>query len=1305
MKNLIPQFIAEKYKAGKGSGTISGSVMSLDLKGFTKMTGELMKNGKYGAEILSDIINGVFGPVISSIYENGGFITAFVGDAITAVFPEGSAQNAELCAKDITGHFKKNKNVTVEKKKYPISVRIGISYGDIDWNIISTPERSVYFFKGETVYKAADAQQKAEPGEYLKDASYSFPSHNKKTSSRVSKALAKKILERFVPDRVLEMSAAGEFREIISVYISFEEKETDIVELSKALCADSVRYKGYLNKIDFGDKGGIALVFFGAPLKEEKYPEYAVSFATDIVKRFPAIKIGIAKGTAFCGFVGNDLRSEYTAMGEVVNLSARLLGVTPAGEVTTDEWTTEYKYRNFSFAEKGSHLFKGFSSELKVFSPEESRKKKNKAVHPSAFVGRDAEIKRLKLKLRPVLSKEFAGYIQINGNPGIGKTLLFEKAYEKMHKVQKFVFSCDTVTAKSFQPVISFISDYLEITEDMPDEDKLRLLEKNINSRKSLYFIGNVLGIGIKDPVLDRLEGSDRYDNTLIELKNLFLKIVSEKPSVLLIDDIHKADRGTLDLINTLIRSDSRTPLCLIGTARLDDKGRRFDPGFEIYYKDHIDLDVLTRSASASIAENLLGGKINEELAGTVFEKTNGNPFYIEQLVLYLKDTVKVELRKELYALTGKEYSIPESINSVVVSRIDRLSAELRTTLSAASVLGKEFSVKILTGMLKNRNTDKSVKIIEDEAFWFQLSEMMYIFKHALIRDSIYQMQLKKTLKELHLLAAETILQIHSNDSENYYSDLAYHFENAGNRKEARLYTSKAAKSAYSRHHLAESLDHYLKLQEYLRSGKELCRIKFTIGDLLYYLGDWPESEKYFLKSLELADNLNNTGLIVRANISYAELLAEKGEMKKAKSLLLKIEKTASENGLNKERASILSSIGVLERLMSNYPGAVKYYKKAMAVKVRVKDSSFICGVTDNMGVAYMNMGEYKKAGRYFSEAINIAKKYGDEKGLMFSLSNAAIIEYNQGNIKKALEMYKESLESAERIGIVRHKSVIYSHLASISYYQNDIETAYDYSMKGYKIAADLGDIGTMSYHCASGGVLSRLLGDNKRAIELFNEQRILAEKLKNHEQIAAAISNLALMHSLAGEFEKSNAMYKKSINIRRKIGEKSGLSCDLASIAENCRMTKDYSKIIDLYKSGLGISEKAGFKYNLMPGYFYFAEALTDMNEMKRADEYYTRSLELAEELNRNDYIVRCRMRILSADINKKSSEKEKALLLLMRQNSDQRNEAELYMTLYRVSGKVMYKEKAGSVLKELYSKYKYFEYKKALEEMGYTV
>ncbi|MBN2857327.1 MAG: tetratricopeptide repeat protein [Candidatus Delongbacteria bacterium] len=1311
MKNLIPQFIAEKFEKKQHDGSFKGSVLSLDLKGFTKMTGELMKNGKYGAETLSDIINRVFEPVIKSIYSKGGFITAFVGDAITAVFPEENYRNSEYSAQEILDDFNRDRYITLDRKKFKIEVRIGISYGDIEWKIISVPERSVYFFKGDAVYQAADAQQKAEPGECLKDSSFKkIKSSSKKTSSESKKRIKKAVLERFVPDRVIEMKAAGEFREIISVYISFDENDTDINELSKSLCTESVRFKGYLNKIDFGDKGGIALAFFGAPLKEEKYPEYAVTFAKELVKKFPEIRIGIAKGIAYCGFVGSDMRSEYTALGEVVNLSARLLSVTPPGEIRTDEWTSEYNYKGFSFEDKGSKRFKGFSSELKVFEPVEIRSKKMISSDKSLFVGREKEIQTLNNFISPIFKGKNAGYFQISGNAGTGKSMLVETTISglKNDNFERFFISCDNITVKSLHPVISFLHDRFGLTEEMSTEERTEKLKSSLslhisdNTETALYFIGNALGVRIENRILDSLEASDKYDNTILEIRNYLLSRSKQIPVIIEIDDIHKADEGTLDLIRSLCRAGKDVPVCVISTARFNEDVKNFDPGIEADPYGKIDLKTLTKESVRTIAEFHLEAGITDRLFEMIWEKSGGNPFYTEQLALYLKDSKNLVRKKAVYDIGKADHSIPESISSIIISRIDRLSLDLRRSIRTASVLGKEFSIKVLSGMLKNKSIITHIKRIEKEEFWLNLSEMIYIFKHALIRDSVYQMQLKKTLKVLHKLAAVTILKIFNNEIEGHYADLAYHFENAGDIKNTSKYLELAGRYAYKNYHLKEAFSHYEKYLRYEKRRSESSEINRLLGYILFILGDWSGAESYMKKSIACIKDSDDKIQFIKNYSTYSDLLIEKGESDTALEYLNKCMTVAKKFGIKLQQGHISNQIGAVYRMWGDFRTAVKHYKRALNVFLDLKDDLSASSVYDHLGMSYMNTGDFKKAMMYFNKALKIVVSINDPRGILTVYNNMGDIYYMQGDTGKALSVFGKAIELADKICDIRKKSIITGHLGSIYFYKGDYEKAFSYFKEALDISYTLGDLSSESYLCGNIGVIYRLLGKHKTGLSYFNRQLKLSEKMKNKTLIGIALGNIAFMHSLLGDFDKSNEMYFRAVSIAEEIGDKISLSLHYANLAENFRLTCEFDLSLSYYDKAFELTNEMDLKYHQLSAYYYLAELYNDMNESEKALENIRKATDLAVQLSRPDYQLKavCLKNVIDGSRNTKERENELKKYLFNQLTEEQK--ARLNKSLFHISSKKVYKNEAVKIYNSLYKKFKYYEYNKALEELG---
>jgi class 3 adenylate cyclase len=364
MHNLIPKFISDQFEQKNYSGEFEAVTMFLDISVFTAMTQTLMANGKEGAEILTEVINKVFTPSIGAIYKNGGFVSIFAGDAFTSIFPTESTSilNALSSAIEINNTFNK---IGLQKTKFGnfrLSVKIGLSIGNVEWKIIQNEKQNSYYFRGDAINNCAYSEHNCEQSEIIFDQSildkiesekeivftnkinnYYLLEKINKTIPAVSTSSTdspNSITENFIPKSILDLKTKGEFRDIISCFISFTESP-DLEENISKVIELANRFGGYFNKIDFGDKGGVILVLFGAPSGREKLFILACDFALSIkdlhLKGFTT-RIGLTFGTAFAGFVGSEKRNEYTALGMVVNLSARFMMKADWNEIYIDRY-------------------------------------------------------------------------------------------------------------------------------------------------------------------------------------------------------------------------------------------------------------------------------------------------------------------------------------------------------------------------------------------------------------------------------------------------------------------------------------------------------------------------------------------------------------------------------------------------------------------------------------------------------------------------------------------------------------------------------------------------------------------------------------------------------------------------------------------------------------------------------------------------------------------------------------------------------------------------------------------------------
>ncbi|MFW5843747.1 MAG: AAA family ATPase, partial [Spirochaetota bacterium] len=489
MRFLVPRFILSQDTTREQHGRFTGAVLYIDMSGFTKLTTALMHHGDEGAETLSGIFNSLFEPTIAEIEAAEGFVSTFAGDAATAVFPDGTVEQAARVGLKIQRIFDANHLQRTPAGEFAVEARVGLGYGSLEWGTIHGATRSAYYLRGPGIEEAAAAQERCAAGEVLaapgaasatgdaidletRDDGFATVSATRGTSGRpVSDAEGSSRAEagfgehreldkqteaqkRYIPTDALPVGTDGEFRTVTTVFLS-------LAGLSDhGRTADTVRpildlteeYGGYFNLLDFGDKGAVALVLFGAPVSREDDIKRARDFALEARDVLgDRGRIGLAQGTVFAGFVGSGGRSTYTALGISVNLAARLATGAEWGEAVTAGAAAERLSRDYGLSEVYRRVYKGFSSKLPVYGLSGGTAPELPDEEP--FVGRSQPLDELRLAIERMLRGEAPAWYVL-GEAGVGKSRLVRRALKDFEDSATVVhLEVDTILRKSMNPL------------------------------------------------------------------------------------------------------------------------------------------------------------------------------------------------------------------------------------------------------------------------------------------------------------------------------------------------------------------------------------------------------------------------------------------------------------------------------------------------------------------------------------------------------------------------------------------------------------------------------------------------------------------------------------------------------------------------------------------------------------------------------------------------------------------------------------------------------------------------------------
>ncbi|HAQ61494.1 TPA: hypothetical protein DCR49_05775 [Candidatus Delongbacteria bacterium] len=1239
MSELIPKFISDKYKTGIFRGNFKAYSMFVDLSGFTAMTENLMKHKKDGAEVLTDVLNTVFNPLVKIIYSYDGMISTFAGDALTGIFIQ-KDRSCLNCALEINNFINNCGVIETKYGKFEIGAKIGLSFGNVRWGILGDRQLHTYFFCGEAVSGCANSEHYAETNTVVADKNFidrtdlkeEFILENKDSfykidTSRINfslknyikrkylSALTKKDILPFISDNVINFKNKAEFREVASVFVLFpDNKPKKMNTFITAILETALKFGGYFNKVDFGDKGNIALIIFGAPVSFENNSERALNFALELKNDFTDndFRAGMSSGTVYAGFMGGKERSEYTVIGDIVNLSSRLVMSAEPGSILVSENIVKENKINFDFIFEGEKTFKGKTGKIPVFSLK-GKTPVTSSVFNGKMIGRYEELKRLKNFIQPLLKSQFAGFMYVYGEPGIGKSRLvheFRKSSTSdniLSSVKWLFWPCEEILQKSFNPVIYFLKKYFGYSDENSHEVNKRNLElaltdlqnrleslpqnkESLSSRKGINkiksIIGGYLGLFWKDSIFSSLDAKDRYENFLYSVKELIKAESLIQPLIIEIEDIHLIDKESAGLICIISRNVEKYPFAFICTSRYGNSGEKFKVETDTDTKiEKIDLNFLNKNSTEEYCRSILGTelKLSNKLTDFVFNKSSGNPFFMEQLILDLRDQSLLFTDKKTEQISVKDESeklIPSNIQAVVISRLDRLSDDIKNVIQTASVLGREFLIKVLSGVLKKR-TDLHAKIqeIEKENIWSPLTEMNYIFRHALMRDSAYDMQLRSRQKKLHALTANIFIDLHKDKTEEYYKDIAYHFEKACNYKKTAYYLEKAADHSarnFKNDEAVSLYDRLLALPSGLLSEKHQLAILLKKAEVLDMLCEWNTSENIYKKCILIAKKINDRSL-------------------SAKSYL---------------------NLGGTYRLRSNYDKAMTYFKRSLNIYEEINDKIGICRVLNNIAIIHYFKSEYDTSMELSKRQYEISKELNDIVGINESMGNIGLIHSDVGNYEKALECFGILLKNAKENGSKFGEAAAEGNIGTIYENRGLYKEAMVCYNKQFELASIIGNKNLIGKTVNNIGIIHWRNGDFPGAIENFKISLEAALETGDRRSAGVASCNIGSMYHRKGDFKKALKYYEIDHKVAAELGDKRSECIVLRNKGKAYFGQGDNFLALQFYNEAIKIAEELKIDRSLYTFLLSKAEVLYEMEDYKSAKEFIDRADKLVTEL-----------------------------------------------------------------------------------------
>lgn len=1282
MKPLIPHIIQERFLVKQYEGSFDAFTLFLDLSGFTAMTETLMQRGNDGAEELSNILNHIFEPLVEAVYAHNGFIPYFAGDAFNAVFPISESNiNAEkllAIAQDFILKFGANQY----SEEFVIKCKIGLSFGSVEFGIVGNNYKCFYF-RGDAIERSAECQTKAAAQEIVFDdfimekitqkVDFKTKGENffqflpkefnvdlsKNTS--ILREIEEPIARFFLPQSVIEYNQSGEFREIVTVFISFEGVSThDELNRFSTIILDQINnFSGYFKEIDFGDKGGVMLAFFGAPLSFENNKQRAIEFALSIladIENLQNIKvsIGITSGLAYTGIIGGKARAQYAAVGSRVNLAARLMIEADNGQIYTDQEVGKTKGYNFVY--EGNITYKGISSDIPTYRLL-SKKNEDEVTFAGKMIGRQEELAELIAAASPIIDNNFAGVAILYGEAGIGKSrMTFElrKSLTEQGIDNYLICQADQILRKPFNPYIYALKNYFEQSADQTLKDNRVAFDKKFEALlsdcleathpkadviireliRTKSILAGLVGLTEEGTLWTDLDAKGRYENTIAAIHGFFISEAMLHPLVIEIEDGHWIDSDSLQLLPDLLQKLSGFPVFFLITSRYNDDGSKpiyFDANFFTQHPMNVaevDLNILKTEALLAMAELRLGGSVDDTLLEFLHRASNGNPFYAEQMLEYFSETALLEKNgKNQWTIKDQTMKLSGSINAVLMARVDRLSYLVKETVKAAAVIGREFEIPILSEVMKSQDEfikkngnqhlllKEQIQTAERSQIWWAMNELRYIFKHSLLREAIYEMQLRARLRELHRLIAEAIEKLYSDNIEERYADLAFHYEQADETVLTIEYLEKAASYAKRNYQNRQALEYYEKLQTYYEEENdslELIKLLLKKGEIEQLLGNWKQAETSFTSALMRTSVYHDEVLSARANNALGSLLMLKGQYVAAKDYfeqgLTIFEKHEDPVGLSKSYGSLAN----LNFRQGNYELAKQYFIKCIDIARNVDEKFINPQIVANLGLTFMNLNDYNEGIQTIQHFLSVAERTNDRLGLASLHTNLGIIYFEKGDNDAALKHYQDGLAISQELGNKLLISIAVGCIGSVYERKGDFKKALEHFEEDLELTEALGDKqGIAIAYGLLGGHYS-IRGDFDKALSYLQPNLKLCEELGYQKGIIKALNNLGDVAYFQNQLAEAVNYYKKSIEVAQKINNRllNGISAiELCHVLLESGNQEELSFWIEKLESLQDIPNRE-FQFEYL---IFKAEYYRSSNDVKKAEDTLQKALQMS--------------------------------------------------------------------------------------------
>ena len=942
------------------------------------------------------------------------------------------------------------------------------------------------------------------------------------------------------------------------------------------------RYEGTLARI----MGDAILGFFGAPIAHEDDPERAILAGLDIIETTRGyadevrsrygidfgVRVGINTGLVVVGEVGSDLHVEYTAMGDAVNLAARMEQTADVGTIRVTADTQRLVAGVFEFEALGPLDVKGKAEPVEAFRVLGKRQTRGRqrgieGLH-SPLVGRNAEM----TTLRRIIDELVSGRGQVASvvaEAGLGKSRLITELRQNLEAeglmgweggeahqigwVEGRSFSYDRTTP--YAPIVDLFSSCFGME---PGDDSARRYEKIATTVEAVLpdevdttvpYLASLFGLDLssEDAEMVRyLQPPQLRERVFDAAYRVVAGMARKRPLVMVLDDLHWIDSTSIDLLEHLmaVTDDALVLILALFRPSRDDPSWRFHEkaSRDFYHRyTQVLLLPLDETQSRDLVRNLLHVEgLPDSTRHLILAKSEGNPFFVEEVIRSLLDAGVIVRDGDGFRTTEEinDIAVPNTLAAVLTTRLDRLPEETKLVAQTAAVIGREFSLDTLNDVHPGhedagRHLGELVRreLVREKG---RVGDRTYTFKHALTRQTAYDSVLLKRRRSIHLGVGEFL----ETTSPDRVHDIARHFSEAGEKTRALPYLVAAGSGSLGAYSMPDAISYFRQALDSHDETSEATLVKHAYEGLMGALAFSNDVEG----ALETLDLMLEEGLrrddvpmqVSALNKKGITLALRIGDLEQGEQLLARAKHLAEAEGDH----TGLAEFHVAYCYVNTSEGRLEKAKEHQLESTRIgieAESAFdrVFGLV-HYADTLLYLADFAAVGPAIEEARRVAEELGEQQFLgLVTGHTLAYYLANQGELEEALKMAKEGLEITSAIGAVVEAATCAWTAGQIAALKGE----YDQALSFFRQAADDAGVAGLVYIIASAAsaraLIHHAIGGNReeRVAPLLTKAVELLDEPLGGAYAAATWGDVALCALDMGDLDSAALGVEKGLN------------------------------------------------------------------------------------------------------------------------------------------------------------------------------